>query len=580
MKSNLILRVSSLLFFSFLFTQICTSQLYENTIGNLAGSDETTDIKPLPNGHTAVLANTTSFGAKKILLMELDPLGHVIFFKTIYNLTNPDEEYTGTNLALDMSTAGIHIGYFITGCRGSYPTQMILIHTDITGNPTWAWKMDNGLIGITNHVMSECGVSIERQRNTDVIVVGRSDQMGDLRFTASRFSAAGVLLWSNRYSSPRGLQFLPNESCNGFRDGTEVVAVVGHIHTAGIGHTFLSCIKASNGLEIWRRQYVSEQYHDDGTDVVQNPADGRYMVVGHAENLGGGGTLMWAFNANGGNGALTNGATYSLLPPYHNLFARDVCLSPDKISGTIAGFVDIDPTAGAAGGVRTFIMKLPFAPGALPVFCHYFTASDPQLFLFGDDAIETVDGPNPGYVLGTEAILPGSAAGDYDVHALRLNVLGLQNYVDCPVVPFTPDIKEEGRSSNIKREKTASTWSNFIVAAQQQEFLENPCIEFVPPNVMDSVTVRASSSFETRIFPNPAIAGSEINIQFELPKTSVVEIQLLDISGKMRGSWKEMRDEGKQVMQITLPANAVDEMYFIKIILSGGQTQVQKLLVN
>jgi hypothetical protein len=38
---------------------------FENTIGNLAGDDETTDIKPLPNGHTIVLATTTSFGPSR-----------------------------------------------------------------------------------------------------------------------------------------------------------------------------------------------------------------------------------------------------------------------------------------------------------------------------------------------------------------------------------------------------------------------------------------------------------------------------------------------------------------------------------
>jgi hypothetical protein len=36
------------------------------------------------------------------------------------------------------------------------------------------------------------------------------------------------------------------------RNHEEVVAVVGHIHDAGIGHTFLSCIKATNGMELWR----------------------------------------------------------------------------------------------------------------------------------------------------------------------------------------------------------------------------------------------------------------------------------------------------------------------------------------
>ena len=579
MKSSSFLRIYSL-FICTLFS-ICTSwSQFENTIGSLDGSDETTDIKPLPNGNTAVLATTTSFGPEKILLIELDAVGNVVLFKTIFEIANPDVEYVGTNLALEFNAANIHVGYFITGCRGSFPTQMILIHTDLLGNPTWAWAMDNGLIGIPDHTISECGIAIERQPNTDIIVVGRSDQVGDLRFSVSRFSAAGVLIWSNRYGSSEGLQFIPNESCNGIVKTTEVITVVGHIHDGGIGHTYLSCIKASTGAEIWRRQYISRHDHDDGTDVVQNPADSRFMVVGHAENLfGGGGNPMWVFNANGNNGILANGATYSVPAPYRSLFARDVCLSPDIKSGTITGFITYDTPFGISE-TRTYIMKLPFAPGALPDFSHYFTASDPLPFLLSDEAIETIGGANPGYVLGTEAILPGSAPFDYDVHALKLDLLGMHKFLgDCPVVPFTPRLVEEGKSSNLRREKTTSTWHNFIVGSRLQNYLEVRCIEELAPPLIGNIVQALLQPMEVRLYPNPAVAGTDVNIEFELTASSDVGIQLMDVSGRIINEWHQLSPQGKQVMQIPLPVALEDKMYFVRLVFPDGTSKVFRLMI-
>ena len=576
MKPPLFLRKCSFLLFS-LFTFYTGLSQFENTIGNLTGSDETTDIKPLPNGHTAVLANTTSFGSSKILIMELDVAGNVVFFKTLSDVANPAIEYSGMSLALDLDAAGTHVGYFITGCRGEVPTQMILIRTDVSGNPTWVRRMNNILS--QNSIISECGISIEVQPNRDVIVIGRSDLMGNLRFTASRISSAGVLIWSFRYGSNTGLQFIPNESCNGKKGNMDAVTVVGHIHNAGIGHTFVSSIRAGNGQEFWRRRYDSDHDHDDGTDLVQDPATSRYMIVGHAENLAGGGTKMWVFNANGSNGGFVNGATYSLPAPYQNLFARDVCLSPDLVSATIAGFVDYETSFGPTE-TRTYIMKLPFAAGALPVFSHYFTESDPQLFLFGDDAIETFGGANPGYVLGTQAKLPGAAALDYDVHALRLNLLGMHNFSDCPVVSFSPLLNEEGRAINLKKENTAASWSNATIGVSARNYLEEPCDEILAPPPIIEIVNTPQPAFKSRIYPNPALAGTDINIEFELNEPSDVEIQLFDITGKLLSNWKEYKLQGKQVVQIPLATSLSDRMYLLRIIFPDGRFEVFRLLVE
>jgi hypothetical protein len=126
--------------------------------------------------------------------------------------------------------------------------------------------------------LEECGVSLERQSNGDIIAVGTSAnyETGNNRFIVARLRPNGTLVWCNRYGSVQGLQFYPNESCNGLRNGMPVIAVVGQVLENGQGHTFLSCIRADNGLELWRRRYDSNGYHDDGNDVVPHPLTALY----------------------------------------------------------------------------------------------------------------------------------------------------------------------------------------------------------------------------------------------------------------------------------------------------------------
>jgi hypothetical protein len=117
MKTFSLHRFAVLIGITFQLSTLCFSQ-FENTIGNLVGTDETSDTKPLPNGHTIMLANSTSFGADKILLTELDAAGNPVFFKSIFDPANPNVPYTGNSLELDLDAAGNPSGYFITGAKG------------------------------------------------------------------------------------------------------------------------------------------------------------------------------------------------------------------------------------------------------------------------------------------------------------------------------------------------------------------------------------------------------------------------------------------------------------------------------
>jgi hypothetical protein len=129
---------------------------------------------------------------------------------------------------------------------------------------------------------------------------------------------------------------------------------------------------------------------------------------------------------------------------------RDICFNP--LDGTVAitGYVTTESSFEPAE-IRTFILNMPFVAGVVSNFSHYFKHSEPEPFLFADDAIEFVRSANPGYVIGTQAKLPGSGPFDYDLHALRLNLLGMHNLADCPVVLFTPDATPEGTMDRLKK---------------------------------------------------------------------------------------------------------------------------------
>ncbi|NOT38715.1 MAG: T9SS type A sorting domain-containing protein [Saprospiraceae bacterium] len=560
----------------------CAAQ-FEVTIGTIFGSDETVDVKALPNGrHTAVLANSTSYGSQKIVLAELDPIGNVLFYKTIYSTDSPESDVTAASLELDLNNFGEHIGYFITGYVGKLlgpaPLRMILIRTDLNGLPSWSRELISIYEPISNIPQNELGVSLERQSNNDIIVVGQSKY----KFSVSRFSQSGNLIWSYRYGSG-DIVFVPYESCNGKRGGQHVIAIAGFAHEIDMGtHSYVSCIRASNGLEFWRHRYYSGQFYDEANDIVQNPKSGQFMVVGRADEMGSTPTSMWVFNVNENNGTLAHGATYNLLPPYYKIWARDVCLSPDKNSGTITGYLNFTTPAGDVE-FKTYIMNIAFGPISFPIFSHYFTNTNPltsKLYFAGDDAIESVISPDPGYVLGTQSKLTGSALLDYDLHVLRLNDLGQTNSIDCPIVPFFPHFREAGNSQRLSREKTESFWKPISTSASDEIFNEEYCNIMSGQSIRNGTEMKSSEITKFDVFPSAAIAGSNVNIRIELKESSIVEFQILDITGKVCNQWSELIGGGFQMIQYQLPTALTKGIYTMKLNIQGGKHKMFKLLVT
>lgn len=457
-----------LLFGALLFAAPVHAQLFETTLGIAATQEEAQDSKPINGGKYIVLANTQSFGpANMISLTRLNAAGVQEMTVTLNDQNNPAVPYFGTAIELDVNAAGAHTGYFIAGYRKSANVnQIILMRTDLNGLLTWLKVLPPA----NSH--DERSVSVERQSNGDVTVVGnaRNTSSGVNSFVVARFSSAGAQVYSFRYvagtANPVGTGFEALEACNGFRANVAVVAVTGRTNS----HTFLSCINAANGTEIWRRVYNSGMPQDQGSDVVYKAANGAaepaaFMVVGSA---GVPHPSMWVIRIDPLNGA-SNSKIYTPGIAYSGFSATAVTLDITGTKAAIAGrlVAATPPTSLNA----TFAMVLPFYGTELPDWARYYEGSNPAGP--GKESISRIT--SGGYFIGSGARLSGALASD--IHAIRINATGENGPDGCDVEKLTPTRVLAGTSEIASFTKTANAWTNYVVARKIFTYKQETCSE-------------------------------------------------------------------------------------------------------
>lgn len=460
-----------LLFGALLFTSPVQAQLFETTLGIAATQEEVQDSKPINGGKYIVLANTQSFGpANMISLTRLNALGLQEMTVTLNDQNNPNVPYFGTAIELDMSAGGAHTGYFISGFRKIGTVhQIILIRTDLNGNMTWL-----KILPAANS-NDERSVSVERQANGDVTVVGnaKNTSNGVNSFVVARFSSAGAQIYSFRYvagtANPVGTGFEALEACNGFRAGAPVVAVTGKTNS----HTFLSCIDAATGNELWRRIYNSGFNNDQGTDVVYKAANGAaepaaFMIVGSA---GIPHPQMWVVRADPATG-ISNSKMYLPGPGISSsgFTATAVTLDMTGTKAAIAGRL-IGQTSPTTFLNATFAMVLPFYGSELPDWTRYYEGSNPAGV--GKESISRIT--SSGYLIGCSARLGGAPASD--IHAIRVNATGENGPQGCDTEKLTPTKTTVGTSQVTSFAKTAAAWTNYIVAKKTFTYKQETCSE-------------------------------------------------------------------------------------------------------
>jgi len=461
------LRWCLLLFATILYTASMHAQLFETTFGIAATLEETQDSKPINGGRYIVLANTQSFGpASKISLTRLNPLGQIEMTMALSDPNNPTVPYFGTAIDLDINANNAHVGYFIAGYRKiATGNQVILIRTDLNGAMTWL----KVLPAPNKH--DERAVSVERQANGDVTVVSNSRNLVNNvnAFVVARFSSAGAQLWSFRYNTGTtgapGTGFEALEACNGFRGNIAVVAVTGKSNN----HTFLSCINAATGAELWRRTYNSGSQNDQGTDVVYKAANGAvepaaFMIVGMA---GAPHPSMWVVRADPATG-ISSSKIYTPGINFSGFVATAVTLDITGKKAAIAGRL-ITPLTQPSPVNAVFAMVLPFYGTELPDWTRYYEGSNQAGT--GKESISRIT--SGGYFIGSGARLGGALSSD--IHAIRVNASGENGSQGCETQKLTPVRTPGGTSQVTPFAKTATAWTNYVVTSIPYTYLQESC---------------------------------------------------------------------------------------------------------
>ncbi|MFN0037184.1 MAG: T9SS type A sorting domain-containing protein [Saprospiraceae bacterium] len=565
MKHSLSLRLLAAFFCASLFSNLLIAQQFENTFGSLANHEEPQDGKPIPNGRYIVLSNTLSYGpASRILLTRLNANGTVNMNVTIHDAENLPTAYFGAAIDLDYNALGTHTGYFIAGSRSTANgRQAILIRTNTSGTVTWVKVLPNTENGLS---LDERGVSVERQPNGEVILTasGFSVPANNHRFSVSRFNGTtGAQLWSNRYyGTTTGQNFEATEACNAIRSGVEVIAVTGRYRATGVAnhHTFLSCINATTGVEIWRRSYDAGQNGDEGLDVVYKPANGSeaaaLMVVGWT---GPSHPSLWVVRANPLNG-IASSKIYSPNVFYFAFVGRAIGLDATGTRAAITGNIAYQSSPGNTLS-GTFAMVLPFYGTELPDWTYYYSSSDPQFT--EPHSISRITGAAGGYFVTCGTRLTGSAFND--AHAIRVNSLGSNGSMGCEIAPIGVVRTLAGTSSWRAFSRTPYTWTNTSLARTSQSYTQEFCIE---PQFGGIGEERGddlvADEVEPRLFPNPSAGGQDATLVFDLPEAGELQVRVFDLAGREVWSFGETLAEGQQALE--LPASRwVNGAYFVQV---------------
>lgn len=553
------------------------AQQFENTFGSLANHEEPHDGKPIPNGRYIVLSNSLSYGpASRIVLTRLNSTGSVNMHASINELGSPTTAYFGSSIDLDLDAAGVHTGYFIAGSRSTANgRQALLIRTNTSGTVTWTKVLPNF---DASGNLDERGVSVERQSNGDVILTasGYSASAGNHRFSVSRFNSGGTQLWSNRYyASTSGQSFEALEACNAIRSGVETIVVAGRFWVAGSNnpHSFLSCINASTGVEIWRRSYDSGFTADAALDVVYKPANGAsepaaLMAVGRAGLQS---TTLWVIRANPLNG-LSSTKTYAPNVFYSGFSGMAVSLDVAGTRAVITGSIVYQPNPGTILS-GSYLMVLPFYGMELPDWTYYYSSASPQFT--EPHSVARITGLSAGYFVTCGSRITGSAFND--VHTIRVNSLGSNGTNGCDTEPVTVVRNLQGTNAWRPFTRTSFTWTNILPARTTQGFSQEFCSDGLLSGEERSDMPLALDA-EVKLFPNPSAAGQNATLAFELSEASNAQIRVFDLAGREIWSSNQNLESGSQTLE--LPASQwTNGAYFVQL-QAADLNQVLKFIVS
>lgn len=577
-------------FFIFCSAHLQAQPLFEESIApSMTIPEDAWDGKQIPTtSNFVMLSNTIQYGHNLIGLTILNSSGGIVQRTVVWDFSNTSASLFGTSIDVDLTATGSPAGFFITGARVvNGQSQMFVTRTDMAGMPTWTQSLP--IANTTGTIQfRDGGISIERQPNGDVVAIGRStDLTSNLgQMIAARFTAAGALVWSNRYRSGNVVgSIIPAESCNGNAGNplVQVVAVAGaFVNAAGVRRTFGSCIDAATGVELWRTYYSSGLTSDEGLDIVQKGTSGVFMMVGRATN-GASPATLWILNLTANTGALPAGAS-AYYTSNGELIGRDVCLSTTGSRAVIAGTYN-RPAAGAFVN-NAFLMQISFNNCAVPNWTKVYTASSPNP-IGTENVTPVIAGSSSvaGYFLTTDGNPQTWGGGNPGAHPIYVNTAGNHPYGgDCPILtlPVTPTCV--GTRTNLQKVKTAYPWTPVTLNWEILVNVRAAC-DGVPPAPLTSPDERSEGAAIVEIAPgvtvspNPAFVGENLQVVLDGYADNIV-LSLFDMTGRKLIENNLGFDPEGESLTYTLPTEKLAGGTYILQVRSGQKINTVKIMIK
>jgi hypothetical protein len=170
--------------------------------------------------------------------------------------------------------------------------------------------------------------SVAVDTNGHVLVTGISTSTnGDWDYATIKYSGAGVALWTNHYNGPDSYEDSPHAVAV---DGSGNVLVTGQSFNASISWEYATIKYSAAGVPLWTNRYSSPVTGPDVAVAVAADASGNVFVTGYAGAGGNGGdyatikysaagVLLW-MNYYNGPGDGTDAATAMALDTNGNVF--------------------------------------------------------------------------------------------------------------------------------------------------------------------------------------------------------------------------------------------------------------------
>lgn len=391
------------------------SWIIEETYGgNL--NDRAFNLVSQANGNVTHVGLTNSFGNPAFYpnahVVQSNPLGANIW-EMVYNV-RVAVPANSTVYETEMSIIECANGDFVW-TTGIVPfpgaqTDIIVVRTNPVGNVLWA-----AFIGGANGGNDYSTSVIETQPSGDLLITGYTDApptAGGVDILAARLTAAGVLLWGQRYGA------INNDYGRCIREMTNGnFVIVGESNSFNPTFDGIQLSITGGGALNWSFRHGLNSENEGFSTVMQHANNGDLYTSGISWTAGNGNN--WIVRTDPNTGATVNGATYDAVAGGTE-GAWYIDHAQNKNDMVVTGQM---PGVTIGGPFDGYFLEIPANLGAAINFRAYGTTFDDRLRTISYSA------GNPGFPFtqgGYWAVgwTGANGAGNIDEYLIRSNLVG------------------------------------------------------------------------------------------------------------------------------------------------------------